>query len=445
MCVALVTYNVIDNYDEPTYEPVQKRLVSSSDYDYFKDKTFVVNSERVEYYLTDRPVGNNSQDIDDYYYVNNTASGDTMLTTTYSLNGSIRLSNDLNLYDNFNIKVIGSYNSQYNRYEYRINEIYLIYENSINYLVQNSTAQIDLSGCVVYCDNIIDIAYPSNYLLIPVSDLSPFELVFDEYNGTNYYFNSDYNFGRLTSEIVTSSRLIVPYNNRYNDEPSDVVIRFAIKCDFISNNYLYRGMWLELVKPIYVRYQGQDLQVNERGSLSQLLVRKVYYLNEWNDNIRDYSLNETNSVLACSRHIYGYKSYNTGVSEVQAPIFSSGTIDWANEIYRYINISNQYYDAQYSYACVPNDNTMWNSYLYNGLTLSQVLIDSAGDGVNIGSYTYGDTDVGLSNVFVLFGDAFTSIIPFLSIQIIPGITVGLLCFMPLIATLIIVIVRLLKK
>lgn len=63
---------------------------------------------------------------------------------------------------------------------------------------------------------------------------------------------------------------------------------------------------------------------------------------------------------------------------------------------------------------------------------------------NVG-YHDGVADIGLQNVIGLFTLAFSSLIPIMSISILPNITIGLLLFMPLIAGIIIAIIWIVKR
>lgn len=54
-------------------------------------------------------------------------------------------------------------------------------------------------------------------------------------------------------------------------------------------------------------------------------------------------------------------------------------------------------------------------------------------------------DVGTGNALALVGDAFASIIPILSIQILPNISLGLLIFLPLIAGIVVLIIKVVSK
>lgn len=82
-----------------------------------------------------------------------------------------------------------------------------------------------------------------------------------------------------------------------------------------------------------------------------------------------------------------------------------------------------------------------HNYPAKGLTLYEFL-NMQGEYV---SNTMGGISVGLENVFTLIGSSFSGLIPLLNITIVPGITIGLLVFIPLIITIILVILRLVKK
>ena len=56
-----------------------------------------------------------------------------------------------------------------------------------------------------------------------------------------------------------------------------------------------------------------------------------------------------------------------------------------------------------------------------------------------------DSNVGLGNVFTLLRDTFSSFLPIFGISILPGLSLGLFIFLPLVVTIIIVIIKLVKR
>ena len=78
------------------------------------------------------------------------------------------------------------------------------------------------------------------------------------------------------------------------------------------------------------------------------------------------------------------------------------------------------------------------SYYYQVLTM-------ANNNLVANGFNNGTTDVGLGGAFSLLATAFSSISGILAISLFPGITLGLLLFLPLIVGIIIAIIWLIKK
>ena len=57
----------------------------------------------------------------------------------------------------------------------------------------------------------------------------------------------------------------------------------------------------------------------------------------------------------------------------------------------------------------------------------------------------GNNNANVTDVFTLIGSAFAGLAPFLAIQIIPSLTIGTLLLVPFIVTMVIVIIKMLRK
>lgn len=91
-------------------------------------------------------------------------------------------------------------------------------------------------------------------------------------------------------------------------------------------------------------------------------------------------------------------------------------------------------------------NYMKIELIFGGDDVLNTKLNSLNNANVVGTYfTNYNTDIGLQNVFVLFSMAFASILPLLSIQLIPGVTIGLLMFMPLIVGIILLVLWLVKR
>ena len=111
-------------------------------------------------------------------------------------------------------------------------------------------------------------------------------------------------------------------------------------------------------------------------------------------------------------------SYNSSGDSITARIKGSY---WVSDSYRYI-----YFNDSLSDSVIVNLNQ------YNSFTNSDSGYSSGGN-------------YGLTNVFTLISNSFSSCLPFLSIEIVPGITIGLLILLPLVAGIIIAIIWVVKR
>jgi len=121
-----------------------------------------------------------------------------------------------------------------------------------------------------------------------------------------------------------------------------------------------------------------------------------------------------------------------------------------------VNYRNQYwYESAYGLpGYYFTDGTTWYNDTFRNITILAPLSEqnriqlqafnnnnqSSISGNVVSGGTYGD-----NNVFSLIGSAFTSLLPMLNIAILPGITLGILLFVPLVAMLVFAIIRIIKK
>lgn len=104
---------------------------------------------------------------------------------------------------------------------------------------------------------------------------------------------------------------------------------------------------------------------------------------------------------------------------------------WTNEVYKNITILDKDF----------KHNT--NFYTQTTLDLMSVLNNGNNNQIgNITNYTLGTSN---NNVFVWLRGAFSSLTDIFAISLLPGVTIGILIFLPMVVTIIIVIFKLIKK
>lgn len=104
-----------------------------------------------------------------------------------------------------------------------------------------------------------------------------------------------------------------------------------------------------------------------------------------------------------------------------------------------------------AYVTFYQNNSLWvlDSYRYIDFLepISNDLLDDIRQFNNNNQYSYNGGGVGgeINNIFTLIASAFTGLLPILTIYILPGITIGTLLFIPLVALLVFAIIRIIKK
>lgn len=114
-----------------------------------------------------------------------------------------------------------------------------------------------------------------------------------------------------------------------------------------------------------------------------------------------------------------YRDQSQYVKSGETPkTYQESSSTWVNDSWRYLSFARK----------LTNDET---------ITLNKFN--------NNNQYTPADIGTADANVFNLFSNVFTSIAPILSIMILPNITIGMLVFIPLVASLIFFIIHIIKK
>lgn len=112
--------------------------------------------------------------------------------------------------------------------------------------------------------------------------------------------------------------------------------------------------------------------------------------------------------------------------------------------FKYISSGDSSYNVLLSgYSWVSTD--YQTLYFYDDLTSSQFNTLRRFNSLNGGIGGSSSTIIGSTNVFTLIGSAFSSLLPFLNIEVLPGITIGLLILLPLVAGIIILIIWVVKR
>lgn len=176
---------------------------------------------------------------------------------------------------------------------------------------------------------------------------------------------------------------------------------------FYSNGLAFNQIQMYYVDALATRYITQEgnIVVMETEGFS-------YYARMC------YKNTATNLVVEVNSRIYS--TYTDSQGNVQ--YYLNNTSVWANPNYQVLIFSDSLTPSQYDKLSVLNTNL----------------------GAGYVDYT-GTDDIGLGSVFTLIGRAFSAVGGFLAIQIMPGLSLGILLFAPLIVGIIIAVIWIVKR
>ena len=202
----------------------------------------------------------------------------------------------------------------------------------------------------------------------------------------------------------------MPGDSQFVTKQANNIIEYSFGGDFISNGQVFTGIRL-----VFVDANG----TNYFESPGSTLVRTNNNTNLVQFNYMEYINTMYNiSVMVCSRNFRTY--YNTSSSSTNMALDFGVT--WTNSNFQVLNFITELDSEDLTKL------NQFNNYdLYTGST--SVPTD----------------DVGLGNVFTLLSGAFGAITSIFAIQLLPGISIGLFFFMPLIVGIILFIIWLIKR
>lgn len=237
-------------------------------------------------------------------------------------------------------------------------------------------------------------------------------------------YNNDISGLGLTYYDSFSFYQVFNYNAPYTGNLNSVFINDA---DFTSSmSPLIKKITYDLP---YFRSNGQFFNRIE-----------VIYTNAYGTRYRDINSNAL-SIKLCSSDGYGYFTHlqyvNTDTNFTKAvcfrnfsnytdnngdmQIYLDSGVSWVNTDYMQLKFLSVLSPSESNYLAQFNNNT----------TIT-----------GLGGYS---GDIGLGEVFTLLSLAFQSWLPIFNIQIIPGVTIGLMLFLPLITGIIITIIWIVKR
>lgn len=278
---------------------------------------------------------------------------------------------------------------------YKVTELYVA-------VIGDGGVQLNHGDFKVYC-NINNVQYP--YLFVTDEIDTSKRFIFNE----DFNYNAPVTLSRNTQYIDTS-------NFHLNDGWSltdESTVGYHEYCEymfdmpeFISGNQTFDAIcWVVDASDAVLYVNPNNLNDYYAGPLGSHTYARLYY----------YNSREENYVLVNTRNIY--TGYSNTFSKPYEAYMESTT--WTNVEYRYLTFLESPNDSVRGMLLAFNNN---NQFYDGGL--------------------YDTSDV---NVFTLIGGAFASWVPIFGISLLPSITIGMLLVVPLIVTIVLFIVKLLRK
>lgn len=171
---------------------------------------------------------------------------------------------------------------------------------------------------------------------------------------------------------------------------------------FLSNNSFYDAIVVDYLNAGACTYQIDGVLRN--GTQDNLSYFALGYRRE-GESLIDF---------------INYRDNANGYKDNSAITYVISSTTWVNDSYRYITL---YDSLSHEVEIKLNSFNNNNQNAYNG--------SSVGNEV--------------TNVFTLVASAFTGLLPILSVYILPSVTLGTLLFVPLVATIVFVIIKTIKK
>lgn len=246
-------------------------------------------------------------------------------------------------------------------------------------------------------DNNYDV-YPSLNQFFDIYDLSTY--------AESYDFNKAFNFNNFYQ--VTNTFFAQPYNPVVGATTTTTGWEKTYQLGLFYSG----GLVFDSIKVSFGRNNG-------------------YYF-ETAPNSKEYKTYNVNAVNASNYYFLSMEYVNSAtnftITACNRTSFTQGDnnyIDflpaWSNQGFKELQFQNQI-------------DSLFNRSVFNSLSDTEQL-----------NTPTAHTDIGMGNAFSLIGQAFTAWLPILSVSVIPGITLGTLIFLPLIAGIIILIIWIVKR
>jgi len=260
---------------------------------------------------------------------------------------------------------------------------------------------------------------------------------------TFYYIQNDYGLKSYTNERRLNWFYTInlvdtfTFNKEYN---YNAPVSNNLNNDYIDKYILMDGWQNEYISSYY---RGKSLSLPYFISNGQVF-NKILWVTEWST-----SQGTGNEILYATSEndYYGIpdgKEVFSRLEYVNTNTNTSVIVNMRNTYTGYSSVFSLPYNAYVDGSTWINDAYRYLTILGNLTTQQQININA----FNNNNQTSVSGFVGsgsVDNVFTLVASSFTAWLPVLSTYLLPGITIGMLLFIPLVAMLVFAIIRIIKK
>lgn len=273
-----------------------------------------------------------------------------------------------------------------------LSSVYLLYSSVVYNIYKVSTQTFNTDYCSFIGSNFSSV---SGYELTLFNILTDLFYIYT-FGDTSFTFNPTINYNAPFGYAIASSFVVGDAQTITYELPW-----------FYSNGLAFNQIQLYYIDAYATRYINQDGDIVINSSSGFAYYSHMCYVNT-----------ATNLYITVNSRLWS--TYTDSSDNVQ--YYLNNTSVWANSNYQELIFSDSLTPTQYDYLSLLNTN------------------------LGIGYIDYTGTDnIGLGSVFTLIGLAFSAVAGFLAIQIMPGLSLGVLLFAPLIVGIIIAVIWIVKR
>lgn len=274
-----------------------------------------------------------------------------------------------------------------------LSSVYLSYNAQTFYIYKNSTKTFNRS----YCSFI-----GKNFTAVEGYEATAYNILSDLFN---IYTFSDASF-TFENEIN--------YNALYDYSTSSAFVAGTADTKIIDAGWFYsNGLAFNQIKIYYIDAYATRY-ISNTGDIEYMQTTGFSYFSNMT-----YKNTATELEITVNSRIYG--TYTDSSDNVQ--YYLNNSSKWSNQDYR---------ELVFASPLTPANNDSLSKF-------------NTGLGQGYIEYNGSTDSIGLGSVFTLIGSAFSAVAGFLAIQIMPGLSLGLLLFAPLIVGIIIAVIWIVKR